>query len=335
MANVKNNPVRRNAFADLGGAGGAAQFFAGQNPAGVEDLDSARSIAIDLLDANPFQPRTTFDEAALAELAADIAEHGVLQPLLVRPHPTEEGRYQIVAGERRWRAARLAGTGEVPCIERPTTDAEMERLALVENVQRADLDPVDEAHAYKRLIDRLGLSVRDVAASVHKDHSYVAQRLLLIKYSDVEEQVRVGAIGPTVATGIARVADDERRDDLVRRVKRGERVSVDDVKGARHPTQAVTAPEPPPATRSAETAHDAPVGNIPHSTPEDAPSAHDRSTHTPSIPPLVTVLDGLKEAVGALDMAAVVEVARFGAVEGWSCAQLVAALEAVGDDDTP
>jgi ParB family chromosome partitioning protein len=146
MANVKNKPVRRSAFADLGGAGGAAQFFPGQNPAGVEDLESARSISIDLLEANPYQPRKTFDDAALVELAADIEEHGVLQPLLVRPHPQECGRYQIAAGERRWRAARLAGLAQVPCIERDMDDGAMERLALVENIQRADLDPVDEAH---------------------------------------------------------------------------------------------------------------------------------------------------------------------------------------------
>jgi len=125
----------------------------------------------------------------LTELAADIKEHGILQPLLARPHPQERGRYQIAAGERRWRAARIAGLTQVPCIERDMDDDAMERLALVENVQRADLDPVDEAYVYKRLIERLGLSVRDVAASVHKDHSYVVQRLLLIKYSAIEEQV--------------------------------------------------------------------------------------------------------------------------------------------------
>ncbi len=330
MANARTTSRRRDGLADFGA--GVDQIFGDALPEGVTDLAEARSINVDLLDANPYQPRTTFDEAALAELAADIKEHGVLQPLLVRPYPTVEGRYQIVAGERRWRAARLAGRGEVPCIERPTTDVEMERLALVENVQRADLDPVDEAHAYKRLIERLGLSVRDVAASVHKDHSYVVQRLLLIKYSAIEEQVRVDAIGPTVATEIARVADDERRDDLVGRVKRGERVRVDDVKGARRPPQAVTVPEPPPATSSAQAAYDAPVGNITHSAPQDAPSAHNRSTHTPSIPPLVTVLDRLTTTLGPLDAAAVIEVARFGAAEGWSCAQLVTALEAVGDD---
>ena len=271
MANVKNKPVRRNAFADLGGAGGAAQFFAGQNPTGVEDLDSARSITIDLLDANPYQPRTTFDEAALAELAADIKEHGVLQPLLVRPYPTEEGRYQIVAGERRWRAARLAGTGEVPCIERPTTDAEMERLALVENVQRADLDPVDEAHAYKRLIDRLGLSQRELAETIHKDHSYVVQRLLLIKDPRVEALTRAGTIGLSVAVGVARITDDTQRERLLDRAEEGERLTVEDVRGARAPEQPTSVPNAPPAIEATRGDHDASVGKFTHSTPEDAP----------------------------------------------------------------
>ncbi len=277
MANVKNNPVRRNAFADLGGAGGAAQFFAGQNPAGVADLDNARSIAIDQLDANPYQPRTVFDDTALAELAADIKEHGILQPLLVRPHPTEDGRYQIVAGERRWRAATLAGKGEAPCIERPTTDVEMERLALVENVQRADLDPVDEAHAYKRLMERLGLSVRDVAASVHKDHSYVVQRLLLIKDPRVEALTRAGTIGLSVAVGVARITDDTQRERLLDRAEEGERLTVEDVRGARALEQPTSAPDAPPAIEATMGDHDASVGKFTHSTPEDAP-------HVPPVP---------------------------------------------------
>jgi len=268
VANTKMTSTRRDALADFGG--GVDQIFGAPLPEGVTDLARARSISIDLLEANPYQPRKTFDEAALVELTDDIEEHGVLQPLLVRPHPQERGRYQIAAGERRWRAARLAGLAQVPCIERDMDDGAMERLALTENIQRADLDPVDEAHAYKRLIDRLGLSMRDVAASVHKDHSYVAGRLLLIKYSDLEEQVRVGAIGPTVATGIARIADDERRDELIGRVKRGEHIGVDDVKGMRSSKQATVVPEPPPAAETAPPATTPKVGNIPHDEPEDA-----------------------------------------------------------------
>jgi len=245
-------------------------LFTPSQPQGVEELDNARSIAIVQLSANPFQPRTTFDEATLAELAADIKEHGVLQPLLVRPHPTEEGRYQLVAGERRWRAARLAGKGEVPCIERPTIDAEMERLALVENVQRADLDPVDEAHAYKRLIERLGLSVRDVAASVHKDHSYVVQRLLLIKDPRIEALTRAGTIGLSVAVGVARITDDTQRERLLDRAEEGERLTVEDVRGARAPEQPTSAPDAPPAIEATMGDHDASVGKFTHTVPEDA-----------------------------------------------------------------
>ncbi len=262
MPNAKGKPAQRDAFSDLGGAGGAAQFFGPQHPVGVEDLADARSIAVGLLESNPYQPRKTFDEAALAELAADIAAHGVLQPLLVRPHPTKKGRYQIVAGERRWRAARQADMGEVPCIERPTTDAEMERLALVENVQRADLDPVDEAHAYKRLIERLGLSVREVAASVHKDHSYVVQRLLLIKDPRIEALTRAGTIGLSVAVGVARLTD---------RAAQGERLTVEDVKGARAPEQSTSAAEAPPASEAPVVDHDASVGKFTHPEHEDAP----------------------------------------------------------------
>ncbi len=235
MPNAKGKPARRDAFADLGGAGGAAQYFAPQNPVGVEDLAAAKLIKVNLLESNPYQPRKTFPEAALAELATDIREHGVLQPLLVRPHPTEKGHYQIVAGERRWRAAKETSLTEVPCIERAMGDDEMERLALVENVQRADLDPIDEAHAYKRLIERLGLSVRDVAASVHKDHSYVAQRLLLITYPRVEALLRAKTIGPSVAVGIARLADDARREDLIARAEHGARLTGEDVRRARDP----------------------------------------------------------------------------------------------------
>ncbi len=270
MPNAKQKFEKRGAFDDRS-AVALNTLMPNQYQAGVDDLPDAKSIAIDLLDPNPFQPRKTFDDAALAELAADIKEHGVLQSLLVRPHPTEEGRYQIVAGERRWRAARLAGKGEAPCIERPTTDAEMERLALVENVQRADLDPVDEAHAYKRLIERLGLSVRDVAASVHKDHSYVVQRLLLIKDPRIEALTRAGTIGLSVAVGVARITDDTQRERLLDRAEEGERLTVEDVRGARAPEQPTSAPDAPPAIEATMVDHDASVGKFTHSTPEDAP----------------------------------------------------------------
>jgi len=280
VANAKPKSTRRDAFADFGA--GVDQIFGDALPKGVTDLAEARNINVGLLDANPYQPRKTFDDTALAELAADIKEHGVLQPLLVRPHPTEEGRYQLVAGERRWRAARLAGKGEVPCIERPTTDAEMERLALVENVQRADLDPVDEAHAYKRLIERLGLSVRDVAASVHKDHSYVVQRLLLIKDPRIEALTRAGTIGLSVAVGVARITDDTQRERLLDRAEEGERLTVEDVMRARAPEQPTSVPDAPPATEATMGDHDASVGKFTHPAPENVPDVPPVTVRTAS-----------------------------------------------------
>jgi ParB family chromosome partitioning protein len=307
VPNAKGKPARRDAFADLGGAGGAAQYFAPQNPVGVEDLAEAKLIKVNLLESNPYQPRTTFPEAALAELATDIREHGVLQPLLVRPHPTEKGHYQIVAGERRWRAAKDAGLLEVPCIERAMDDATMERLALVENVQRADLDPLDEARAYKRLVDG-GLSERDIAASIHKVHSYVQQRLLLIKYPAVAEEVQSGTIGPTVATGIARLADETQRATLLGRARRGDRVTVQDIKDAPATTGAVPSPTVV-----------APVANISH------PAREKRPREAPDAP-----LDGVRTALGSLQVSDVATLLRYGIARQWTCQRL---LDALNDEE--
>jgi ParB/RepB/Spo0J family partition protein len=194
--------------------------------AGVEDLPGAKLIAVGLLDPNPFQPRTTFDQAALEDLAASIREHGVLQPLTVRQ---ADDRYQIGAGERRWRAAQRAGLADVPCVVRTLSDEEMEVLALIENVQRADLDPLDEAHAYRRLMDRFGLSLRDVAGRVAKSHEHVARRLRLIADPAVEAAVRAGTVGPTIAAELARIEDPERRRALLGRAEAGARLTLKDV----------------------------------------------------------------------------------------------------------
>ncbi len=194
--------------------------------AGVEDLPGAKLIAVGLLDPNPYQPRTTFDQAALEELAASIRAHGILQPLTVRQ---AGDRYQIGVGERRWRAAQLAGLTDIPCVVRDLSDEQMEVLALVENVQRADLDPLDEAHAYRRLIDRFELSLREVASRVKKSHEHIARRLRLIADPAVEEAVRAGAVVPTIAAELARVEDQERRRDLLSRAEAGERLTLKDI----------------------------------------------------------------------------------------------------------
>ncbi len=203
-----------------------AGFFTPQT-VGVEDLPDAKLIDVALIDPNPHQPRRAFDQAALDELAASIQRHGVLQPLLVRP---DQARYQLIAGERRWRAAQRAAVTAVPCIVREIDDAEAEVLALLENVQRQDLDPLDEARAYQRLMDRLHLSQHALAVSLDLNHTYVRNRLLLIEDPRIEAAVRSGALGVTVAQEIARGTEEEQRAALLGRVAQGERLRVRDVK---------------------------------------------------------------------------------------------------------
>jgi len=205
-------------------------FFTPQ-AVGVEDLADAKLIDVALIDPNPHQPRRAFDQAALDDLAASIRRHGVLQPLLVRP---DKARYQLIAGERRWRAAQRADVTAVPCVVREIDDAEAEVLALLENVQRQDLDPVDEARAYQRLMDRLHLSQHALAVSLDLNHTYVRNRLLLIEDPRIEAAVRSGTLGVTVAQEMARDTDEEQRAALLGRAAQGERVRVRDVKPPAH-----------------------------------------------------------------------------------------------------
>lgn len=139
-----------------------------------------QSVPIDLLEPNPFQPRRRFDEADLAELTESIREQGILQPLLVRPVSGEEGRFQIVAGERRWRAAQQAQLHEVPVLVRPLSDTDTLQVAIVENVQRADLNALEEAQGYSRLIEEFGHTQEVVARAVGKSRSHVANTLRLL-----------------------------------------------------------------------------------------------------------------------------------------------------------
>jgi len=208
---------------------------------GVAELDDARAIDVTLIDPNPHQPRRAFDQAALEELAASIRRHGVLQPILVRP---AGARYQIIAGERRWRASQLAGLEAVPSIVRAIGgDGEVEVLALLENVHRQDLDPLDEAHAYHRLLERLRLSKRGLAESLDLNHTRVNNRLLLIENPAIEEAVQAGTLGVTVAQELARTEDPALQRELIERATRGERVRVRDVKPAA--PHGATEPAPP------------------------------------------------------------------------------------------
>ncbi len=116
----------------------------------MADANGVRTVAVDLLEPSPFQPRVDMNQDALADLVESIKARGILQPLLVRPHPGHPGRYQIIAGERRWRASQQAGLHEVPVLVRVLSDAETMAAALVENLQRQDLNAIEEADGYKR-----------------------------------------------------------------------------------------------------------------------------------------------------------------------------------------
>lgn len=159
----------------------------------TEDSSNTVTLKISEIEPNRLQPRTDFDEMALAELADSISMHGVLQPLLVRP--MLEGGYQIVAGERRWRASRMAGLSEVPVVIRELSDAETMELALIENLQREDLTPVEEAKGYKQLIESYGFSQEQVSKTVGKSRPSVTNALRLLNLpSELLELVDKGKI---------------------------------------------------------------------------------------------------------------------------------------------
>ena len=144
------------------------------------DRDEIRDIEIDLIQPSRDQPRTFFDEAKLEELAQSIKTTGIIQPLLVRPRG---GLFELVAGERRWRAAQIAGLGRVPAIVREIPDDRLLEFALVENIQRQELNPIEEANAYRRLIESLGLTQDEVARRVGRDRTFVTNYLRVLKLS--------------------------------------------------------------------------------------------------------------------------------------------------------
>lgn len=140
-----------------------------------------KQIDIEKIKANENQPRTIFDDEKIAELASSIKENGLIQPLIVRKY---NRNYQIIAGERRYRACKLAGLKTVPCIIKDIDDKQMDTYAIIENIQREDLTPIEEANAYKTLIDTYGMSQTELANKVGKKQSTVANKLRLLKLSD-------------------------------------------------------------------------------------------------------------------------------------------------------
>lgn len=169
---------------------------------------------IDINDIKPNsnQPRKTFDEDKLNELAASIEEHGLIQPLVLRK--AEKG-YEIVAGERRWRAARKIGIREIPCIVRELTDEENMLLAIIENMQREDLNPIEEAEGIRQMIDTYGLTQEEVSKSVGKSRPYIANSLRLLRLPEtVRKYVEDGSLSTGHAKAIAAVSDEKKQIEL-------------------------------------------------------------------------------------------------------------------------
>lgn len=174
------------------------------------DTKEAVEVRLSEIEPNRDQPRKHFDETALAELSESIKRHGLIQPLLVRPLTC--GGYQIVAGERRWRASRMAGLSSVPVVIRELSDKETMEIALIENLQREDLNPVEEAKGYKQLMDTYGFTQEQVAVSVNKSRPAVANSLRLLNLNESElEALEKGEISGGHARALLSIEDKEQR----------------------------------------------------------------------------------------------------------------------------
>ncbi len=180
------------------------------------------TVPVEALAPDPDQPRRHFDEAALDDLARSIRAKGIVQPIVVSPDPDAPGTYRIVAGERRWRAARRAGLSEVPVVVRPTERDERLELALVENLQRVDLGPVEEARAYHALLTRTGISQEELARRLGKDRSTIANAIRLLKLPDkVLAMLEDGRLTAGHARALLTAPDDATRIELARKAARG------------------------------------------------------------------------------------------------------------------
>ena len=173
------------------------------------DSREAQTLRMSEIEPNKSQPRKSFDENALRELAESIREHGLIQPIVVRPMPNGM-TYQIVAGERRWRACRILGLDEVPVIIKELDDFEMAQLAIIENVQRADLNPMEEAAAYKELVDTYKMNHETVAKVIGKSRSYITNALRLMSMPEqVQDYVREGKLSMGHAKAVMGLESNE------------------------------------------------------------------------------------------------------------------------------
>lgn len=248
----------------------------------------ARLIPIARLRPSPANVRQTIDPAGIAELAGSIRDQGLLQPLVVR---REGEHYVIIAGHRRWEAIRQLGWEEVPCIIREATAEESREQQLIENIQREDIPPLEEAYCLRELMQRHGLSLRELAARLHKSLGYLDSRLKLLKYEDLTERVRTEKIPVRTAEELAKVEDPAERQRLTEAVLRGEldrprlkqevrRLRQQRAAAAEAPASAPVV-EPAPAPATAPGAGDPPVSEAAPVSPAQAAAA----PSAPALPP--------------------------------------------------
>lgn len=209
--------------------------------------ENADLLPLDEIEPNRGQPRRSFDEAALAELADSIREHGVLQPLLVRP--MTDGGYRLVAGERRYRAARMAGLTEVPVTVREMTDEQESVFALIENLQREDLNAIEEAEGLRQLIETFGLTQEQAAARIGKSRSAVTNSLRLLRLpQDIIERVQAGDISMGHARALLSMEDADKLHAVAERIVK-DGISVRETERL---AKRANAGEKPPAGRNAK-----------------------------------------------------------------------------------
>ena len=190
-------------------------------PEGEQHDRAVRQIAVDRITPNPKQPRIAADPAALADLTASIREHGVLQPILVRP--LERGHYEIVAGERRWRAVTALALALIPAIIEEMSDEQAIEIAVIENLQRENLSPLDEAAIFARMTSELGYSIRKLANKLGKDKGYIENRLRLVAApADVRALVAERSDTISHAYELMKIDDPARRAELAAQIARGE-----------------------------------------------------------------------------------------------------------------
>lgn len=206
-------------MANKGGLGkglGALFSDASQESKMESNIDE---LSVSLIEPNPDQPRTDIDEERIAELSASIAIHGVIQPLVVRP---SGDKYQIIAGERRWRAARLAGLEKVPVIIRNSNDTETLEIALIENLQRENLNAIEAAYGYKRLLDQHDMTQAELAERVSKSRSAITNTLRLLDLpEEVQELLYAGKLTAGHARAVLSLPDDESRIKLAHKIVEG------------------------------------------------------------------------------------------------------------------